>query len=470
MLTHPLLPVRRRHRGAVVLALIAIAASLALFTQQLEIAPDPATAQVAKAARYSPEVVPEARVVPAGLTSATLPPVPFAVRRGQTPSGLLLELGVESQDVGPALAALGEHVDLRRLRAGETGFAYYDEEGALDRLRLRLASRGWVTLEQGADGYDVEFRALRRRVSVERSEGVLTSSLLGAVAADDAPASLAYAMANVLQWDLDFNRDLRQGDRFQVVYETETIEGRAPQVRRVFALAYENRGVVHEAYLWTDENGDEGYYDGEGRPLRKMFLRSPLPFTRVTSRFTHRRFHPVLKKYRPHYGVDFGAPTGTPIRVTASGTVTVAGRRGGAGNMVKVRHANGYETMYLHLSRFAQGVRSGSRVRQGDLIGYVGSTGLSTGPHLDYRVKRRGQYLDPMKLENRPAEPVPEHRRAAFREHLEELRSALGGGDPGVLAPPTFTAQIEALSELPGSATRQVASSRSRTSESARGR
>ncbi|MEM9557033.1 MAG: M23 family metallopeptidase [Acidobacteriota bacterium] len=423
MWTRPLLPFRWPLRGAVVLALIAIAASIALVTQQLDLTTLPVP-PVVEAKAWQPDV-PVRASLEDDVPLARNPPQPFTVERGQTPTGLMLDLGVEPSAVHGAVTVLAEHVDLRRLRAGETGIAYYDDDGRFERLRLRLARRGWLTLESSSGGFEASFRELHRSVEIRRAEGVLESSLLGSLAAAEAPQALAYAMADVLQWDLDFNRDLRLGDHYRVVYEQETIEGQASRVRRVLALAYQNRDVVHEAYLWRDEEGGEGYYDSEGRPLRKMFLRSPLPFTRVTSRFSHRRFHPVLKTYRPHYGVDFGAPRGTPVRVTASGTVTFAGRSGGAGKMVKVRHANGFETLYLHLSGYAKGLNRGDRVRQGDLVGYVGSTGLSTGPHLDYRVKRNGKYLDPMRLENRPAEPIPQHRLADFQAHLRAVRSVL---------------------------------------------
>ncbi|MEM6793618.1 MAG: M23 family metallopeptidase, partial [Acidobacteriota bacterium] len=230
---------------------------------------------------------------------------------------------------------------------------------------------------------------------------------------------------------LDFNRDLRRGDRFSVLFDEVYLDGQRDDVGRVQAMIYETRGVRHEAFLFDPGDG-AGYYDSQGRPLQKMFLRSPLPFMRVTSRFSHRRFHPVLKRYRPHYGVDFGAPRGTPIRSTASGTVTVASRQGGAGKMVKIRHANGYETLYLHLSKYSQGIRKGARVAQGDVIGFVGSTGLSTGPHLDYRVKRHGRYLDPMRLENKPAQPIPSDQRLLFEQKRDEYLARMGRQDEGM--------------------------------------
>jgi len=230
-------------------------------------------------------------------------------------------------------------------------------------------------------------------------------------------------MAEVLQWDLDFNRDLRTGDRFEVFYEEVYLDGEFHDLGRILALVYDNAGRRLEAYRYGD-----GYYDAEGRPLQKLFLRSPMRFTRVTSRFSRHRFHPILKTQRPHYGVDYGAPRGTPARVTANGVVTFVGRNGGAGNMVRVRHPNGFETSYLHLSGYGPGVRRGARVSQGDTIGYVGATGLATAPHLDYRVKKDGRWVDPLTLQAEPAAPIPPGELESFLAERDRLRRELDRG------------------------------------------
>jgi murein DD-endopeptidase MepM/ murein hydrolase activator NlpD len=199
---------------------------------------------------------------------------------------------------------------------------------------------------------------------------------------------------------------------------------------------------------------EAGYYDGEGRPLQKMFLRSPLPYSRVTSKFSQHRLHPVLGVFRPHYGVDYGAPTGTPVRVTANGTVVEAGWDGGGGRTVKVRHPNGYLTAYLHLSRFAEGVRPGSGVRQGELIGYVGSSGLATAPHLDYRIQLNGRWIDPLSLQLMPAEPVSPLRFAEFRAARDAMRRTLadGGESEAPAVAEATTGGAEGTSGNPGTA------------------
>lgn len=379
-------------------------------------------------------------------------PVEHRLERGQTLGDVLADLGLERREAHEAVTALSQHLDVRRLRAGEPYVAYYplDPGDSLEpqtqppavrpaALEWPLGNEGRVLAERVDGHWRSSFVPFQRRVEVRSMAGTLEGSLIGSIERAGASAMLAYKMAWVLQWDLDFNRDLRRGDRFEVLYEQVYLDGLSAGLGDILALRYENGGPNRrrtlEAFRFQDE---DSYYDSEGRPLKKMFLRSPLEFSRVTSRFSHRRFHPVLKRYRPHYGVDYGAPVGTPVRVTANGSVTFAGRSGGAGRMVKVRHPNNYLTAYLHLSRFAQGIRSGRRVKQGEVIGYVGSTGLSTGPHLDYRVQHRGRWIDPLSLKSIPAEPIAEAQMAEFRIWRDALQARLERGVPlpdGLLAP-----------------------------------
>jgi murein DD-endopeptidase MepM/ murein hydrolase activator NlpD len=261
-------------------------------------------------------------------------------------------------------------------------------------------------------------------------EGTITSSLFGAVEDAGADPDLAVRVAEVFQWDIDFLRDLRRGDRFVVLASRETVDGEFYRWGTIYAARFVNGGRTLDAFVYPDDEGRLGYYDGRGSPLRKQFLRSPLRFSRVTSRFSMRRYHPVLQRSMPHYGVDYGAPVGTPVMATADGVVTLAGRNGGAGNMVTLRHPNGYETSYLHLSRYGPGVRRGTRVAQGQVVGYVGSSGLSTGPHLDYRVKLNGRWVNPLTLASPPAKPLGDSRRARFVAHAEAVVALFEGREP----------------------------------------
>ncbi|MEL7058538.1 MAG: peptidoglycan DD-metalloendopeptidase family protein [Acidobacteriota bacterium] len=438
----PLRPRRLRLRTALVLSLLVGSLVAAFWAHRSTLAP-PRVA-VSAPVPYSEDVVPASFDRP---TFDCEPPSAIVIERGETLAGLFADLGLDRSDSVAAVAAVSGLVDPRNLRPGDAGLAYFDTDGELTRMRLRLDRRGDLVLERASEGdWASEFLPLQRTIEPRLLAASLDGTLLGDLRRAGGPSALAFAMAEVLRYDLDFNRDLRKGDRFSVVYDEITLDGRPDGIGEIHALRYVNRGQVHEAYRF-EIDGVAGYYDADGSPLRKMFLRSPLPFTRVSSRFNLRRFHPVLKRYRPHYGVDFAAPTGTPIRVTANGTVTFVGRSGGAGNLVKVRHANGFQTKYLHLSRFARGMRAGRSVRQGEVIGYVGSTGLSTGPHLDYRVMRSGKYLDPLKLENRPAEPIPAQYRAAFERHRDGVRDLLETSLPEL--PPAQIAPSVAELERP---------------------
>lgn len=368
---------------------------------------------------------------PEAPTAAPVEPPPArasALGRGETLGRVLTGLGLSAAEAHAAAEASRLHLDPRQLRPGARWEAWLGDAGALQRFDLELEGKGEVRLDRTAEGWTSSFRPFDRQSRWRSVQGELEGSLEGSVARTGADGTLAYAMAEVLQWDLDFSRDLQPGDRFAVLFEEVWIEGRRHGLGRIQALTYQQRdGRRHEAYRFADS---DGYYDAEGRPLQKMFLRSPLPFSRVTSRFSNRRFHPVLKVFRPHYGVDYGAPVGTPVRATAAGTVTSVGWDGGGGNTVKIRHPNEYLTCYLHLSRFASGVRSGTRVKQGDIVGYVGATGLATAPHLDYRVQHSGRWIDPMTLASVPAEPLSSSRRAEFLLARAAMADSLEGRRP----------------------------------------
>jgi len=407
-----------------------------------------------------PEPTPPAAATAAATRELPAPRRPdraAELRPGQTLGGVLAGLGVEGEPALALVQASKTHLDPRQLRSGTPWRAYLDDGGALDRFELELAGRGVLALDRVAGGWRPDWRAFARETRWHVVRGRVDGALETAVVRAGAPAELAYRMADVLQWDLDFSRDLRHGDEFRVLYEEVTVEGQSPRPERVLAVAYEQPGGRSLEGYWFGDGDGAGYYDAQGRPLQKMFLRSPLPYSRVTSGFSHRRLHPVLGVFRPHHGVDYGAPTGTPVRVTASGTVVSAKWEGGGGRTVKVRHPNGYLTAYLHLSRFADGVRAGARLRQGDLVGYVGATGLATAPHLDYRVQVGGRWIDPLSLKAIPAEPIPAARRAEFFAAREAMSASLASGSPFVPQPVRV-----AGGATPAAAARGVAAGRKR--------
>jgi len=328
--------------------------------------------------------------------------------------------------------ALVEEIDPRKLFPGTEFRGTLTPSGTLERLEVILDRRSEVHLAAGADGIST-LRIERPIVSeVVRLEGVVESSLFGAMDGAGGDPELAVRVAEIYQWDIDFLRDLRKGDTFVVVVDRQTVDGEFYGWGTVFASRFVNDDRSLDAVVYPDDSGRLGYYDLEGRPLRKQFLRSPLKFSRVTSRFSMNRFHPVLRRRMPHYGVDYGAPVGTAVHVTADGSVTFVGRNGGGGNMVTVRHTNGYETNYLHLSRYGKGIRRGVRVSQGQVIGYVGSTGLSTGPHLDYRVTLNGRWINPLAISSPPVKPLSEERLQRFLAHALAVLSLIVDEPPPI--------------------------------------
>lgn len=320
--------------------------------------------------------------------------------------------------------------DLARLSVGHPFGVTFGPDGlvaaftyGIDELRTLQ-----VTRRNGAYQAEVVTRAYDVRPSVV--QGLITSSLYGAVSDAGEDDQLAVDLAEIFAWDVDFNTELRKGDSFRVAVEKLYLDDRFVRYGRVLSAELV-RGPRLVQALWFDSENGPGYYTPEGTPLRKAFLRSPLKFSRVSSGFTHARFHPILKTMRPHLGVDYAAPVGTPVRASGDGVVTLAGWSGGYGKAVKIRHPNGYQTLYGHLSRI--NVKKGQRVAQAEIIGAVGTTGRSTGPHLDYRMIKDGTFVDPRKLKSPPAEPITARERGAFDAERDRQMAFLGSSAPAAV-------------------------------------
>ncbi len=314
--------------------------------------------------------------------------------------------------------------DPRRLRVGNPYKLVLASDGHLRRFEYHIDNDRFL-LVNDLPGRPVTYEAEVVRYEKEQVEAVVSgridernSSLVAALDDNGENVNLAIMMAQVFSGEIDFNNDLRRGDYFDVLFEKYYREELFAGYGDVVAAEFHNDGRTIQAFGFQVPGDDVvTFYDAEGRSMKRLFLKSPFRFEpRVTSRFSYRRLHPVLGTNRPHLGIDYGAPTGTPIVSVANGRVVSAARSGGSGNMVRLRHTNGYETYYLHLSRFAKGMRPGARVAQGQTIGYVGATGLATGPHLDYRIRKNGTFVNPL-LEHRnlpPGDPVPSEHLEAF--------------------------------------------------------
>ncbi|MGB3584916.1 MAG: peptidoglycan DD-metalloendopeptidase family protein, partial [Tunicatimonas sp.] len=253
--------------------------------------------------------------------------------------------------------------------------------------------------------------------------GIIDYSIYQTLQDNGAKPELAATLAELYAWQLDLFK-VQKGDRFKLIYEEIQIRGQAVGVGKILAAHFERTEEDYYAFYY-DQQGKEEYFDEKGNSLRKAFLKAPLRYSRISSRFSHSRLHPVLKIRRPHYGIDYAAPTGTPVRAVGDGVVTKAHYSGGAGNFVKIKHNGTYTTGYMHLSKYAEGVRRGKKVEQGDIIGYVGSTGISTGPHLDYRIWKNGKPVDALSLEMPSSEPIREELQEDYKVYMSELLDQL---------------------------------------------
>jgi len=347
------------------------------------------------------------------------------IRRGDTVAAILLRLGVDDPEAMSYLLQARDVRSLYKLIPGRTVRAVTTNHGRLEQLSYLNSDGRQLLVKRTADGFGATEQTPDFEPRVMQNSGTIRYSLFGATDAAGLHENVAIQLADIFSSDVDFNRDLRQGDRFTVVYEANYAQGEFVGVGRVIAAEFTNQGRAHRAVYFQDEGGRGGYYGPDGKNVRKAFLRSPLAFSRITSRYTNARFHPVLRKWRAHRGIDYGAPTGTPVRATASGSVRFAGRKGGYGKLITLRHANGYGTRYAHLSRFGRGIRNGARVEQGQVIGYVGKTGLASGPHLHYEFLVNGKQRNPLKLALPPGPPITPERRVAFEATATPLLSRL---------------------------------------------
>lgn len=308
-----------------------------------------------------------------------------------------------------------------------------------------------LVVKPEGDGFAVSKIPIEYAVKTELVTGTINSSLFEAVVASGEKEALAINLADIFAWDIDFIRDIQVGDSFEALVEKRYREGNEAGYGRILAARFTNQGQAYNAYLFQDGDQAPAYYDEKGRSVRKAFLKAPLSFSRISSGFNMRRLHPITKKVRPHPAIDYAAPTGTPIKTVADGTVTFAAYKRYNGNCVKVRHPGGWVTMYNHMSRFGRGIKKGVKVRQGQFIGYVGTTGRSTGPHLDFRMYKNGVAVNPLKVKSPPSAPVSSQRLASFKLVVNRLASRLDGIDT------IQTAQLKVGNQLPSEDTDTLA-------------
>ncbi len=307
--------------------------------------------------------------------------------------------------------------DLAKIKAGHEIRIYTSPEGIIHSIEYDIDTSDYLLIQRNGGIYEAEIKKIPYEYRVEMIWSIIEDSLIFAVEKENEGDLLALDFAELFGWDIDFHTDPRKGDTFKILFEKKYLDDTFVGYRNILAAEYTSQHKTYRAFRYTYLDTEESdYFDPEGNSLRKEFRRSPIKFGRISSRYSRRRFHPIRKVYRPHYGVDYAAPIGTNVQATADGTVTFRGWNGASGRMIRIRHKNEYETMYLHLRSYAKGIRKGAKVQSGQVIGYVGSSGESTGPHLDYRIKFRGKYFNSLTRKFKPVEPL----RAEFFEDFKK--------------------------------------------------
>ena len=328
------------------------------------------------------------------------------VFRNQNLSDILIERGVSTQAVDQIAKNSVTVFDVRKMKAGNRYTVFYSTDAARSPLFLAYDNNGVdYYLYSLTDSLKVtagKHEVISKRQTVT---GIINSSLWNAMKESNISPLLAVELSDIYAWTIDFF-GIQKGDHFTVIYDEDFVGGESIGLGKIYSASFTQGGITFYAIRFTQEDGDS-FFDEKGNSLRKSFLKAPLQFSRISSRFSNNRMHPVLRIVRPHHGVDYAAAKGTPVVSIGDGVVLQKSyQAAGGGNFVKIRHNSVYTTTYMHLSKFASGLKAGSRVRQGEVIGYVGSTGLSSGPHLDFRVYVGGSAVDPLKIKSQPAEPV----------------------------------------------------------------
>lgn len=344
-----------------------------------------------------------------------------AVARGDTLSTLFAKVGLPANVVHDVLASGKQAKQFSQLKHGQVLQFELDEDGQLASLHSKISNLETIRLTKTAKGYSFNREISKPVVRTAYAHGVIKSSLSASAKRAGLSHSMTMDMARVLGYDIDFAQDIRPGDEFDVVYEQKVMDGKVVGTGNILSARFTNRGKTYTAVRYTNKQGNISYYTADGNSLRKAFIRTPVDYARISSRFSAGRKHPILNKIRAHKGVDYAAPRGTPIKAAGDGKVLLAGRRGGYGNTVIIAHGNSYKTLYGHMQGFAKGIKTGSSVKQGQVIGYIGTTGLSTGPHLHYEFQVNGVHVDPLSQKVPMADPIARSERQRFLQQSQPL-------------------------------------------------
>jgi murein DD-endopeptidase MepM/ murein hydrolase activator NlpD len=351
--------------------------------------------------------------------------VPGQIRSGQNLSDILLTKGIPMTKIDEISKKSILTFDLRKMKVNNPYYFFMNkkETSKVEYFIYEINPVDYVVYDL-SDSLRIYKEKKPIVTQIKTASGVITSSLWNTMKAQALDPMLAMDLSEIYAWSIDFF-GIQKGDKFRVIYEENFVFGKSIGIGRIFASQFVHANEDFYAFRFT-QNNEESYFDNKGKSLKKAFLKAPLKFNRISSVFSASRFHPVLKIYRPHFGVDYAAPTGTPVVSISDGTVIAKGYQpAGGGNFLKIKHNSVYTTSYMHLSKFGEGIATGVRVHQGQLIGYVGATGLASGPHLDFRVFLNGDPVDPLKVKSPPTEPIMEKNIKSYTIHCDSMMTKL---------------------------------------------
>lgn len=347
------------------------------------------------------------------------------VASGDTLSTVFSRVGLNANALHEAIDSSKEAKRFSRLHVGQTLDFRLSTDGRLDHLSSKLNDLESISLTRSESGFSFKHEQVKPDVRTSYARGVINSSLFLSAKRAGLSHNLTMDLANVFGYDIDFAQDLREGDEFEMVYEEHVVNDKRVGNGNILSARFTNRGKTYTAVRYTSKQGVTNYYNADGMSMRKAFIRTPVDFARISSKFSLGRKHPILNKIRAHKGVDYAAPRGTPIKAAGDGRVLLAGRKGGYGNAVVIQHGNSYRTLYGHMQGFAKGVRTGVNVKQGQIIGYIGTTGLSTGPHLHYEFQVNGRHVDPLSQKLPMADPIARNEKQRFLEQSKPLMARM---------------------------------------------
>ncbi|MBS7725478.1 peptidoglycan DD-metalloendopeptidase family protein [Pseudomonas lalucatii] len=348
-----------------------------------------------------------------------------SVANGDTLSTVFAKVGLSANALHEVLNSSKEAKRFSRLKVGQQLEFKLTADGGLESLRSKLNDLESISLAKTDSGFAFKRDLVKPEVRSAYAHGVINSSLFLAAKRAGLSHGLTMDLANIFGYDIDFAMDIREGDEFELLYEEKVVEGKKVGSGDILSARFTNRGKTFTAVRYTDKQGNTSYYGADGTSMRKAFIRTPVDFARISSRFSNGRRHPILNKIRAHKGVDYAAPRGTPIKAAGDGKIALAGRKGGYGNTVVIQHGSRYRTLYAHMQGFAKGIRTGGSVKQGQIIGYIGTTGLSTGPHLHYEFQVNGTHVDPLSQKLPMADPIAGNEKQRFLQLSKPLMARM---------------------------------------------